>query len=185
MSHFYYDAESFHHVKCTKTKAEAAAYFKIWFPKARQLFGVRTVFFRSDLEESIGKEATKILDRYKLTWLSSAADTPAQNGAAEVSGKVMVETARTLRVAVGLTKNLWPWLCESAAYHLNGTPTKKLDYRTPFELVTGKRPTLAYLHQIGCKVFALVEFQSEIKWRNEQTSATTLVTHQQTYFMYG
>ncbi|POS82347.1 hypothetical protein EPUL_006225, partial [Erysiphe pulchra] len=39
MSHFYYDAESFHHVKCTKTKAEAAAYLKTWFPRAQQLFG--------------------------------------------------------------------------------------------------------------------------------------------------
>ncbi|RKF57517.1 hypothetical protein GcC1_188024 [Golovinomyces cichoracearum] len=38
MSHFYYDAESFYHVKCTKTKTktEATAYFKIWFLKAQQ-----------------------------------------------------------------------------------------------------------------------------------------------------
>lgn len=134
MSHFYYDAESFHHVKCSKTKAEAAAYFKNWFPKAEQIFGARTVFSRSDHEGSIGKEATKLLDKFKLTRLFSAADTPEQNGAAEVSGKVIVETARTLRVAAGLPKNLWPWLCESAAYLLNPTPKKKLHHRTPFDL---------------------------------------------------
>ncbi|RKF61800.1 hypothetical protein GcC1_153018 [Golovinomyces cichoracearum] len=101
MSHFYHDKESFH-VKCTRTKAEAAAYFKVWFPKAQQLFGTRTAFFRSDMEGSIGKEATKILERNSLTRLPSAADTPSQNGTAEVSGKVIVEAARTLRVAASL-----------------------------------------------------------------------------------
>ncbi|POS82004.1 hypothetical protein EPUL_005572, partial [Erysiphe pulchra] len=110
----------------------------------------------SDLEGSIGKEATKILEKFKLTRLPSAADTPAQNGAAEVSGKVILETARTLRVDASLPKNLWPLLCEIAAYLLNHTPTKKLEYRTPFELVTGKRPTVAHLNEIGCKAFALV-----------------------------
>ena len=155
ISHFYYDTESFHHVRCTKTKAEAAAYFKQWFPKAEQLFGARTAFFRSDLEGSIGKEATKILDKFNLTRLPSAPETPAQNGAAEASGKVVVVTARTLRVEASLPENLWPWLCETSAYLLNRTPTKKLGYRTPFEMVTGKRPSLAHLNQIGCKAYAL------------------------------
>ncbi|RKF58214.1 hypothetical protein GcC1_184048 [Golovinomyces cichoracearum] len=78
MSHFYYDAESFHHLKCTKKKSGSSK-------------------------------------KFKLTRFPSAANTPAQNGAAEISGKVIVETARTLRVAAALPKNLWPWLCESAA----------------------------------------------------------------------
>ena len=155
LSHFYYDNESYHHVKCTKTKAEAVAYFKIWFPKSEHLFGARTAFIRTDNEGSIGKEATKILDKYKLTRLASAAGTPAQNGAAEVSGKLIVQTARTLRIAASLPNNLWPWLCETAAYLLNRTPTKKLTYKTPYEIVTGKKPSLSHLHQIGCKAFAL------------------------------
>ncbi|RKF59440.1 hypothetical protein GcC1_175038 [Golovinomyces cichoracearum] len=90
MSHFHYDKESFHHVKCTRTKAEAPAYFKVWFPKAQQLFGARTALFRSDMEGSIGKEAIKILESNRLTRLPSAADTPSQNGATEVFGKVIV-----------------------------------------------------------------------------------------------
>ncbi|KAI6251533.1 hypothetical protein HI914_00119 [Erysiphe necator] len=61
-------------------------------------------------QASIRKEAAKILDKYSARWLSFAVDTPAQNGAAEISGKVIVETARTLRIA--------------------------LDYRTLYELLT-------------------------------------------------
>ncbi|KAI1003297.1 hypothetical protein K3495_g4909 [Podosphaera aphanis] len=108
------------------------------------------------MEGSIGKEASKILDKFKLTRLPSAPETPAQNGAAEASGKVIVNTARTIRIASSLPKNLWPWLCETAAYLLNRTPTKKLEYRTPFELVTGKRPSVAHLHRIGSKAYCLV-----------------------------
>lgn len=31
-----------------------------------------------------------------------------------------------------------------------------LDYRTSYELVAGKRPSVVHLNQIGCKAFALV-----------------------------
>ena len=68
---------------------------------------------------------------------------------------MILRTVRTLRVAASLPKNIWPWLCEAAAYLLNRTPTKKLNYRTPFEMVTGKKPSVAHLRQIGCKAFAL------------------------------
>ena len=75
-------------------------------PKTEQLFGARTVFFRPDNESSIGNEAEKILNNLKLTRLTSAAETPAQNGAAQVSGKVIVQTARALRIAASLPNNL-------------------------------------------------------------------------------
>ncbi|POS87131.1 hypothetical protein EPUL_000722 [Erysiphe pulchra] len=125
MSHCYYDSEVYHHVNCTKTKAEAAAYLNIWLPRAKELFGANTLFFRSDNEGSLGKEAVKILNKLNIKRLMSASETPPQNGAAEVSGKVVVQTTRTLRIAASLPKNLWPWLCDSAAYLLNRTPTKK------------------------------------------------------------
>lgn len=59
-------------------------------------------------------------------------------------------------MVASLPKNLWPLLYETATYLLNRTPTKKLNYRTPFELVTGNRFSLAHLDQIGCKAFAFV-----------------------------
>ncbi|RKF81369.1 Copia protein [Golovinomyces cichoracearum] len=106
--------------------------------------------------EIIPSEEIKAWQSFLDSKPPSAANTPAQNGAAEVSVRVIVETARNLRVAASLPKNLWPWLCESAAYLLNRTTTKRLDYRTPYELATGKRPSVAHLHQIGYKAFALV-----------------------------
>jgi len=44
---------------------------------------------------------------------------------------------------------------DSAVYLLNRTPTAKLNWMTPFEKVTTKKPFLGYLYPIGCKAFAL------------------------------
>ena len=155
LSHFYYDTEAFHVVYPTKTKTQATALFKAHFTKMISLYGAKTIFFRSDGEATVGEAAQKTLSSFGIVRLRSCPDTPAQNGAGEVSGKVVIQAARCLRVEAQLPKNLWPWICESAAYLLNRAPTKKLSYRTPFERATGKLPYLGHLHRIGSKAFAL------------------------------
>ncbi|KAI0997575.1 hypothetical protein K3495_g10612 [Podosphaera aphanis] len=155
LSHFYYDAEAFHVVYPSKTKAQAVALFKAHFTRMISLYGAKTIFLRSDDEATIGEAAEKILSSFGIVRLRSCPDTPAQNGAGEISGKVIIQAARCLRIEAQLPKNLWPWICGSAAYLLNRTPTKKLSYHTPFEKITGKLPFLGHLHRIGSKAFAL------------------------------
>ena len=155
LSHFYYDHESYHVVYPVYKKNAAVSQFDAHFKRMKTLFSANTLFFRSDNEQSIGAQGNKILQQHGLTRLTSAPETPAQNGAAEASGKVVITTARTLRLAANLPTNLWPWLARTAAYLLNRTPTAKLDWRTPLECVTGKQPSLSHLRQIGTKAFVL------------------------------
>ncbi|POS82293.1 hypothetical protein EPUL_005561, partial [Erysiphe pulchra] len=155
LSHFYYDAEIFHVVYPIKTKTQAAALFKAHFTKMISLYGAKTIFLRSDGEATVGEAVTKILSSFGIACLPSCSDIPAQNGAGEVSGKVIIQAARCLRIEAQLPKNLWPWICGSAVYLLNRTLTKKLSFRTPFEKVTGKLPFLGHLYRIGSKAFAL------------------------------
>ncbi|POS82543.1 hypothetical protein EPUL_004607, partial [Erysiphe pulchra] len=154
-SHFYYDAEAFHAVYPTKTKTQAAELFKAHFTKMISLYDAKTIFLRSDGEATVGEAVTKIVSSFGIVRLSSCSDIPAQNGAGELSGKVIIQAARCLRIEAQLPKNLWPWICGSAAYLLNRTPTKKLSFRTLFEKVTRKLPYLGHLHRIGSKAFAL------------------------------
>lgn len=156
LSHFYYDNEAYHVVKAVHTKAEAVADFKYFFPLARSTLGAHTTILRTDLEGAISEGADNFLKKMGIQRLPSAANTQAQNGAAEVAGKTIVRTARTLRVASNLPKNLWPWLCLTAAYLLNRTPTKKLNWKTPFEATTGEMPSLAHLHIVGSRAFELI-----------------------------
>ena len=78
-----------------------------------------------------------------------------QNGSAERSGKSLIDRSRSMRVASNLPLALSPEIYMCAAYLLNRTPTKALNWRTPFEIAYGKKPSLAHLRFYGCRAYAL------------------------------
>lgn len=154
-SHWFYDQECYHVGDPVATKPQAIAKFPGHFKRMEVTFDTKTILVRCDMEATIGKDASKAITRQGITTLPTAAGTPAQNGASEVAGREIVTKSRTLRIDGRLPKNLWPWLLDSAVYLLNRTPTAKLNWMTPFEKVTTKKPFLGHLHPIGCKAFAL------------------------------
>ena len=166
-SHYYYDNEGYHVGQGMATKDQAAGMMSDHFKLMGRIFKAQTILFRSDLEGSLGhksSQASKVFNKLGIMRLPSAADTPAQNGAAEASGNAIVTKARCLRIDSGLPKELWPWLLEAAIYLLNRTPTKRLGFKTPFEMVTGVKPFIGHLHPIGCKAFAV---NKDIKKRDK------------------
>lgn len=90
-----------------------------------------------------------------ITFNIRAPYTPEQNGAAERSGRILIERARTMRIAANLPISLGPECYIAAAYILNRTPTRSLNWKTPFEMANGKKPSIAYMHVFGCKAYAL------------------------------
>lgn len=158
ISHYYYDNEAYHIAQPVVTKSQAVAQLEHVFALSKSIFGAKTIMFRSDLEASLGNkssEASKILRDLGVKRMPSAAYTPAQNGAAEAAGKAISIKARSLSTEAGLPTNIWLWLIQAAVYLLNRTPTAKLQMKTPFEAVTGKKPYIGHLHPIGCKAFEL------------------------------
>jgi Pol polyprotein len=93
-----------------------------------------------------------------------------QNGAAERAGRMIIECARSLRVASGMPHSLWPEFIRSAAFLLNRTPNRRLGWRTPFEFITGRRPTLSYIRKLGSVAYTLnknVEKSQKLQERAE------------------
>ena len=82
-------------------------------------------------------------------------DTPAQNGHAERAGRTLITVARAIRVYAGLPSNLWSETVRTAGYLLNRLPTRGLGWRTPYQVLLGKKPDLSHLFIIGCKAYSL------------------------------
>jgi hypothetical protein len=55
--------------------------------------------------------------------------------------------------ASGLPKNLWGEAVVHAVYLKNRTSTRSFENKTPYEMLTGKKPNLAGLHKFGTKVW--------------------------------
>ena len=75
--------------------------------------------------------------------------TPQQNGVAERRNRTLMEMVRSMLSNSSLPKYLWMHALKTAVYLLNRVPSKAVP-KTPFELWTGRKPSLRHLHVFGC-----------------------------------
>ncbi|KAM2033523.1 hypothetical protein FF1_015515 [Malus domestica] len=81
--------------------------------------------------------------------------TPEQNGVSERRNRTLMDMVRSMMCKVNLPNFLWGEAVKTANYIINRVPSKAV-VNTPFELWTGRRPSLNHLHIWGCKAEAKV-----------------------------
>jgi Reverse transcriptase (RNA-dependent DNA polymerase)/GAG-pre-integrase domain len=112
-------------------------------------------FVRIDGETAVGDRFEDYCRPKGITIERSAPHTQAQNGHGERSGSIIMIKGRALRLSANLPSNLWPEILKTAGYLMNRTPLRRLGWRTPFEAVNGRKPSLAHLKIFGCKAYPL------------------------------
>lgn len=75
--------------------------------------------------------------------------TPSQNGVAERRNRTLKEMVRAMLCHSNLPIHLWSEALKTAVHVLNKVPTKSV-LKTPYELWTGRKPSLYYMHIWGC-----------------------------------
>jgi len=76
--------------------------------------------------------------------------TPQQNGVAERRNHTLLEMVRCMLSHSSLPDFLWGDALRTAVYILNQVPSKSVS-KTPYELMSGKKPSLRHFHVWGCK----------------------------------
>lgn len=90
--------------------------------------------------------------------------TPEQNGLCERENRTIVEAARAMFHAHGgFTQGLWAELVNTATYILNRSGTSSEKDKSPYEVWTGKKPSLKHLRVIGCQCYAHIPKQRRKK----------------------
>ena len=97
----------------------------------------------------------KLLINRSINIDKSSPNTQDQNGGAERSGGANMEKSRTMRIAARLPHNLWRLIVESACYLRNRTPLERNNWKSPYEMVFNKKPTLSHLKAYGCRAYAM------------------------------
>nr|GFB78957.1 putative ribonuclease H-like domain-containing protein [Tanacetum cinerariifolium] len=85
----------------------------------------------------------------------SNARTPQQNGFAERKNQTLIEAARTMLADSFLLIIFWTKAVATACYVLNRVPVTKPNAKTPYELLTGDKPSISYLKPFGYPVTIL------------------------------
>ena len=78
--------------------------------------------------------------------------TPQWNGVSERRNRTLLDMVRSMISQTDLPLYFWGYALETAAFTLNRVPTKSVE-KTPYEIWTGKRPTLSFLKIWGCEVY--------------------------------
>ena len=76
--------------------------------------------------------------------------TPQQNGVAERRNRTLLDMVRCMLSHSSLPDFLWGDAIKTAVYILNQVPSKSVP-KTPYELMTEKKPTVKHFHVWGCK----------------------------------
>jgi hypothetical protein len=84
---------------------------------------------------------------------TTASDTPAQNGVAERCLQTIIQMAKCMLYAAGLSNKFWGKTVIMALHILNHTPTSALDGKTPAEAWTGMKPILLHIRKFGCLAY--------------------------------
>jgi len=71
--------------------------------------------------------------------------TPQQNGVAEKRNHTLMEMVRSMINYSNVPLSLWMYALKNATYLLNRVPSKAV-HETPYELWTGRKPSLRHLH---------------------------------------
>ena len=89
--------------------------------------------------------------------------TPEQNGVAERHNRTLKDMVRSMMSNCNLPEYLWGEALKTALYILNRVPSKSVP-KTPFELWTGRKPSLNHLRVWGCPAEVKIydPFQSKL-----------------------
>ncbi|KAK1617109.1 hypothetical protein QYE76_022626 [Lolium multiflorum] len=81
----------------------------------------------------------------------SAPYTPQQNGVVERKNRTIIEMARTMLSEFNSPHNFWGEAISTAIHYSNRLFLRPLHNKTPYELLTGNKPNVMYIHVFGCK----------------------------------
>ncbi|KAF7812032.1 Retrovirus-related Pol polyprotein from transposon TNT 1-94 [Senna tora] len=80
--------------------------------------------------------------------------TPQQNGVVERKHRHLAQVARALLFQAGLSDKFWGEAMLTATYIINKLPTKVLNWKCPYEVLTGKQPKFSDIRTFGCLAYA-------------------------------
>ena len=120
-------------------------------------WGYDIQFVRMDQEAGLKSEFNDYCLQHGIWLEKTTTANKESNGAAERSGGWIITVSRKLGLESGLPNYLWPYFVLAAVRILNRilnrTPKKSLNYKTPFEIITKRRPDLSGYRVPGSKCY--------------------------------
>lgn len=139
-----------------QSKEQVAGVLHAYIKMVENHFEKRIKIFRSDNgSEFINKKVAGLFGDSGILHQKSCVYTPQQNGIVERRHRTLLESARALMFHSQLPLKFWPYAILTATWLLNRTPTRVLQWKTPYSLLFKSEPDYTTLQPFGCLAYAV------------------------------
>nr|GEV69929.1 hypothetical protein [Tanacetum cinerariifolium] len=149
------DYSRFTWVQCLRSKDEAL-YFIIKFLKMIQVrLQTHVQRIRTDNgTEFVNQTLREYYEQVGISYETSVARSPKQNGVVERRSRTLIEVARTMLIYAKAPLFLWAEVVATACYTQNRSIVRLRHGKTPYDLLHDKLPDLSFFHVIGALCYS-------------------------------
>lgn len=141
-----------------KSKNEVMEVFKDFHNLVTNHFSSQIQTLRSDNgTEYMSHVMTQYLSNHGIMHQTSCVGTPQQNGIAERKNRDLLEKTRALMLQMNVPKRFWSQGVMAAAYLINRLPSRVLGFKSPIEVMKGRKVDISHLRVFGCICFVHVQ----------------------------
>lgn len=130
--------------------------------------------------EYLSNEFRDFLKKSGISHQTTTPYTPQQNGLAERMNRTLLERARCMLLNAQLQKQYWAEAISTAAYITNRCPTRVIEFSTPEEKWSGRRPDITNLKVFGCEAMVHVPKEKSKKWDSKANKMIFIGYNEQT-----
>jgi hypothetical protein len=147
------DLSRYGYVYLMKHKIEIFGKFKEFQNKVENQCGKKIKALRSDQGGVyLSHEFSNHLKSCGIVPQLTPPGTPQRNDVSKRRNQTLLDMVRSMMSQSDLPLSFWGYALETAAFTLNRVPSKSV-VKTPYEIWTGKTPSLCFLKIWGCEVF--------------------------------
>ena len=151
---YYDDYTSYAWTIGLRTKDAALHVTRQWLTYIENQFGAKVQKWKSDSGGELKSTAfTNMLKDRGIEIITSAPHIHQQNGRAERIIRTLMDKGEAMRFDACIPQSWWEFSFEHAAHVYNRTPMKRLNWRTPYELLHGSKPDISHLRVFGCGAY--------------------------------
>ncbi|PRQ60643.1 putative RNA-directed DNA polymerase [Rosa chinensis] len=141
-----------------KLKSEVVDVFKDFHKLIITQFSSSVHILRSDNgSEYMSNNMSQYLSSQGIVHQTSCVGTPQQNGIAERKNRDILEKTRVLMFQMNVPKKFWSQGVLTATYLINRLPSKVLAFKSPLEVLKGRKIDLSHLKVFGCTCFVHIQ----------------------------
>ena len=179
------DFSRYGYVYLMKHKSESFEMFKIFKNEVQNQLGKSIKALRSDRGgEYLSQEFIDHLTDCGIVSQLTPPGTPQWNGVCERRNRTLLDMVRSMMSQSDLSICIWGYPLETAPFLLNRVPSKSVK-KTPYEMWTGKRPSLSFLKIWGCEAYVKCQVLNKLEPKSDKCFFVGYPKETKGYYFYN